>query len=357
MAWEHYKKLTSKDLQTASQRYERESSYGKTIGRGYMQGHLPFALPNEGQNCYRILPPPELSTIRYYGLNVFFHRNILPTKDICVCLASMAALPDIREVWKPMVEKFGSKCPICMMQTSDLWDTNPELAKTYFPEMKVLMWVLDLMLPEDHENYMTPLIFACAKTVAKEIVLRSSKPGTNIYIDVADPIEGVPVWFNREGKGMATKYTGVTLGDEPWPLSEEFDGAIPSLVSAVDVMTFDEIRQALSLDVGNGEGYVVNIPETEQEEVEKPACFGKEFGTYQDCEGECDFIEECEIACNETKQVQKPVAPKKPSAPSMPKKRVPLSPPSGATMQQSTTAEDMKARIREKIAKMRRDQQ
>lgn len=182
--------------------FDNKGKYGSNNSRPYINPDVPMYVPADGQNCIRIVDPIELIQLRVYFMDVFHHREVGYKNDYFLCDKEMGRGP----------------CPMCELVTPDLWDTDKELAKKRSPDMRRLMWVLDLQKPQ--EAHILKL-WSAPRTLSDEILTQSRRPDLNVYMDIAHPKEGVPVFFNRAGKGLYTKYTGVQLGQQAYPIGDD----------------------------------------------------------------------------------------------------------------------------------------
>jgi hypothetical protein len=144
------------------------------------------------------------------------------------------------------------------------------------------MWVLDLYLPQNDVNYLKPLIYSCPKTLMDEIITQSHRAEADSYVDASDPFVGAPVYFTRIGTGLKTKYTGVQLGQQAWPLPVELIDLMKPFADVLVIPTSDEVKAAYL-----GERVAVHAKAT------PPECYGQEYGSYADCPS-CSFKGDCE---------------------------------------------------------------
>jgi len=220
-AWEDYK---GKVTQDALKRKEEQFRKGD-VRRGYIVDDVEMYIPREGANVIRIVPPLEVSELAYYGLDVHFHRNVGLNNDYFLCLKRM----------------YGKPCYVCEQQTSQLWEEDRDLAKSYFPDHRVLMWVLDLG-SDDSEKL---LLWSCPRTLAEEILGQSHKKSADVYLDISDPFDGRKVFFDRIGQGRQTKYKNVQIDEEPFPLDEGLVEQLRSFSEILIVPTYEEVRDAM----------------------------------------------------------------------------------------------------------------
>lgn len=334
------------------------------------QGVIKMFIPKDGKNRIRIIRPFEFEDIGFYGMEVQFHRGIGEKGEdwygdyICNQLMSKIlkqAYPDDEEI-----KSMEKRCYHCEHQTSELWDSDPELAKTYFPERRIWFFVHDLLSEKPSEV----LLWSCPWTLHKEILGRSTKEESSVVIPVDHPDDGVPISFERHGKGVRTRYINVQVFKDPYPLD---DDVVDRMIEFKDVLvfaSFDEVKAA-SLNVHISEvdsdqqvdqdqittedtQLEDNVEQEEQQQPDPPSCFQKNFGEYYECDAEtdekCEFAKECENPPEP--EVKKPRRPsRKPSKPA-PAKKAPAkkAPAKNERPDGSSSSDDeKKAAIRKKI--------
>jgi hypothetical protein len=214
--------------------------YGGALGRPYIEPDVPIFVPHDGENCVRIVDPIELLELQCYYFDVFFHRNVGFRNDYFLCLRRHNI----------------TECPICASSSGELWDTNKDAAKALLPDNRRLMWVLDLKNPAE-ANILK--LWSAPRTLADEILAQSRDPEMDVIIEVSDPTTGVPVYFNRTGKGMLTKYSGVKLGQRPMPLGEDIAAQRFRFMDILIVPSPEEVEASF------------NMTETAPEVGEQPA--------------------------------------------------------------------------------------
>lgn len=241
MSWSK-KGVSQEDMEKRAE--QKGKRYGGSGGKGYMlDGVVKSFVPQEGENCIRIVEPIEVDEIGYYGFDVHFHREVGHSKDYYLCLKNMREI--LEKVYDKKVE---GRCFIEEQQTSEMWDTDPDLAKTYFSDHRVLMFVLDMNGKDPSEL----LLWSCAITLSEDIIGQSKRKGSNSYIDVSSPSDGHAVYFDRIGKGRSTKYKNVQIGDEAIPLPEQIEKDRVKFLDLLVVPTYDEVKDAF-LNVTDGE--------------------------------------------------------------------------------------------------------
>lgn len=216
------------------QAYENKGKYGSgNTGRPYINPDVPMYVPADGANCIRIVDPIELIQLKVYFMDVFIHREVGYKNDYFLCDKEHGRGP----------------CPMCELVTNDLWETDKELAKKYSPDMRRLIWVLDLQKPQE-ANILK--LWSAPRTLSDEILTQSRRPDLNIYLDIAHPQQGVPVFFNRSGKGLRTKYTGVQLGQQPYPIGDDIAFQRFEFNDILMWHTYDEFAAAMNIQGSGG---------------------------------------------------------------------------------------------------------
>jgi len=224
MGW-NYKGVSQEKMQKRAEM--KDSRYGSGARKGYLDNELYKSfIPRDGQNKLRIVPPLEVEQLEWYGMEVRFHRNVGLAKDYYLCLLRMGLGP----------------CPICELQTKELWDEDADLAKTYYPDHRVLVWVCDLMADNPYKEV---LLWSCPIGLAYDIHNVAQDKETGRFIDIMDPVKGAAVFFAREGKGLRTKYTGVQVGRSAVPLPDSVASQLKPFADLLVVPEYDEVKAAM----------------------------------------------------------------------------------------------------------------
>lgn len=253
MGWSK-KGVSQEDMEKRAE--QKGKRYGGSGGKGYILDNvIKSFVPQEGENCIRIVEPIEVDGLGYYGLDVHFHREVGHSKDYYLCLKNMREV--LEKVYNKKVE---GRCFVDEQQTSEMWDENPDLAKTFFPDHRVLMFVLDLNGKDPSEL----LLWSCAITLSEDIIGQSKRKGSNTYIDVSSPTDGHAVYFDRIGKGRSTKYKNVQVGDEAVPLPDQIEKDRVKFLDLLIIPTYDEVKDAF-LNVMDGETPSYDEPEEPEE--------------------------------------------------------------------------------------------
>ena len=308
----------------------------------YIQrGVIKMYVPREGKNRLRIIQPFEVIELGFFGMEMHFHRSVgdegEPLFGDYLCNSRMKNI--LRDCYEDI--QIPNTCFVCKQQTSELWDENPDLAKTYYPDRRMWLFVIDLLSDDKNEV----LLWSCPWTLQEEIVSRSSAEETGAYMDVSHPVTGVPVSFERVGKGKLTKYVNVQVFNNPLPLSDDVIDQMLEFRDLIVIPSAELVESAfLNASAGSvGNGRHVDREEKVDEEASgevaeegPPECFKKEYDAWKECET-CDYAEPCSAP------------PEKPSKPERPSKRTPKPKEKAGVKKEETGSESKKASIRDKI--------
>lgn len=249
------KGLSTEDLK---KQYEESQSFGRRAG--YTVSDVDVFKPRDGENCIRIVPPIELHEIKSYSIEAWVHFSVGINNTAFLCRKEMQR----------------KRCYICEQATPELWEEDEEKAKSYWPgPPRRLIWICDLKSDEPEKL----LLWSCPSTLYKEILGQSRKRDQDIMIDVSDEDSGVPVYFDKHGKGLRTKYSNVQLGEEAIPLDESVLDQRRTFEDAIIISEYKEVKQEfLNTEEEGSEDYNA---EEEPEEPE-PEEEGNELKTYTD---------------------------------------------------------------------------
>lgn len=210
------------------QAHQNIGKYGGLTGKPYINPDVPMYVPNDGENCIRIVDPIELIELQIYFFDVNFHREVGFRKDYFLCLARHNIGP----------------CAVCENATEDLWNTDKEAAKGFLPDMRRLMWVLDLKKPEE-ANILK--LWSAPRKLSDEILAQSRDPEMDVIQEVSHPYEGVPIYFTRTGKGLRTVYSGVKLARNPMPIDESIADQRFRFMDILIVPTYEEVHASFHM--------------------------------------------------------------------------------------------------------------
>jgi hypothetical protein len=304
--WPGYKPVTQegfqKQLNTAGV-YTRGQS---VIKKGYLKGNYPIYGPKEGENIIRIIPPLEIAELNSFAMDIWFHRNVGPNRDFLLCNKNL----------------FGDPCYVCSVPDDRMWTEQPDVAKTYYPEHKFLIWVLDLKLPQNAEKSGYPHIWPAPKTLVLDIISASEDKERKTFINPEHPELGMPIYFTRTGTRKETKYHGVQCGRNAMPISPELSKFMCYFTEELVVLPFEEgkkmaLGDSIYPETGASPMQAGPLPsgyEEVREEVVQtsrtPDCYGSGYGEYVECtDGQCSF----DSRCSELVKASLPSAPPVPN--------------------------------------------
>lgn len=159
---------------------------------------LPFYTVRDGDNIIRLLPA-MWQDATFPWLEVFIHYQIGANNSQFFCLLKMQNKP----------------CAICEeAKKATERGEKPEVVRTLYPQHRAIAWIIDRLEPSKG-----PVVWTMPyKNIAQQIITISfsRKTGEPVFVD--DPETGWDILFQKEGKGMLTKYSGVRKDDEPTPL-------------------------------------------------------------------------------------------------------------------------------------------
>lgn len=186
--------------QRSNDDWERRASQQGGNFQSYVSDEFRLYAIKKGENCIRILPP-TWEGAKHYGMDVWTHFSVGPDKATVLCPSKMAEQP----------------CPVCEARAQAEKRGDEDAAKEMRPNRRVLVWVIDR---KDEDK--GPLVWGMPWTLDRDIskVCRDRMTGKFYFVD--DPAEGFDVYFDRDGDGIGTKYTGVQLArratsvDEDW---------------------------------------------------------------------------------------------------------------------------------------------
>ena len=175
-------------------RYSREASGGYD---SYLDSECTFLKVREGESQIRIMPRTwdVKKGLDPWHLFIWIHRNVGPDNGTYLCLEKMK----------------GEACPLCEAR-----HVSAEEAKALQVSKRAVAWVID----RDNERAGPQVISMPIKTLFRDINNRSmDKSAGLIRIDHHE--HGYDVTFSREGTGLKTDYSNVTIARAPSRLCED----------------------------------------------------------------------------------------------------------------------------------------
>ncbi len=174
----------------------------------------------------RLLPIHPEDNINFYGMLVHIHTNVGVSGDQFLCLKKMK----------------NQACPICEQQ-AELWETEPDMAKSLYPTPRYLVWMVDLSIPKDKQRAQ---VWSCPRTAMDDVLGVSYKKATDEILNLADLDDGIAIYFDREKKQGSTfsQYKNFQLDDSPTPVKEEWVDGIISFSEVIEYASYDEVKNA-----------------------------------------------------------------------------------------------------------------
>lgn len=183
-----------RDPNVAKKRGDQSANDFDVIIRDDLKSFTP-----EGDKIIRILPPTWDSP-EHFGLDLHVHYGIGPDNQSYLCLDKMK----------------GEPCPICEERARAQADGDSDYADQLKPTKRVLYALVD----RDHEKEGVQF-WAAPWTIDRDIckLVVDKRTGDTLAID--DPEDGYDVEFSRTGKGINTKYTGISISRRPSELGND----------------------------------------------------------------------------------------------------------------------------------------
>ena len=169
--------------------WEKRASQKGGGFQGYILDDYRLYTLKKGENAIRILPPTwEGAT--HYGMDVHTHFGVGPDKATVLCPYRMV----------------NERCPICEARSLAEKRGDDDLSKELRSSRRVLVWLIDR---KDEDK--GPVIWGMPWTLDAAITKVSKDRTTGKFYHIDSPEEGFDVYFDRDGEGIGTKYTGVVL--------------------------------------------------------------------------------------------------------------------------------------------------
>ncbi len=204
--------------------------------------------PVEGKNRLRIMGVPGEM---HYSIPTNIHYGIGPDKAAYLC----------RKHNSPDVIGDDNRCPVCeealrrsieasrMPEGADKEQAKRDAGEFRHSSRRFAL-VIDRTRPEDGIQ-----IWNMPKSIAESLDEQMFDEDTNDFRELNDHYEGHDVGFKKEGTGINTKYSGVTVAPKPTPLSanegqmkawiEEFEGFKQS--DLLVAYSYDHIAEVMGL--------------------------------------------------------------------------------------------------------------
>lgn len=244
---------------------KRAEQDGGTFDNVIKSGFDTF-VAKQGSNCIRFLPP-TWEDQDHYGLDIWVHGFIGPTRGSYLCLQKMKNKP----------------CPICELEQELRKGGEAEEAKAVQARKKVLTWIID----RDGDEH-TPVLYMMGWTVDRDIsdLARNKRTGETLLID--HPDEGYDVTFTRKGQKLNTDYFGFAIDRSSSPIADkqkdqdtilEFiqENPLPDVLKYVSAEKLTQIVEGAAAE-----------PDEDDDEEEKPKKKGRARDADDEDESEDD---------------------------------------------------------------------
>lgn len=194
----------------------------------HIKGEFPTYKMKKGDNHVRILPP-TWEPADHYGYEAYVHYNVGPDKASVVC----------------NYKTFTTHCPICEARMKLEQKGDKDGAYQLRITKRVLTWALDMK-----DGGKSPVVWDMPWTLDRDIakVCKDKRTGEIYMID--DPENGYDVFFDKEGEGLTTKYTGIQLSRTPSAVNPRFldyiqENPIPQVLR---LRTYEEVKALFTGD-------------------------------------------------------------------------------------------------------------
>lgn len=161
------------------------------------------------ENSIRILPP-TWDDADHYAYDIYIHYGIGPDESSFICLDKLND-PD-------------EECPICEERAKAEAAGDSDYASSLKATKRPVCYVLDR--DEEDEG---PLLWAMPWTLDRDLSAQSFDKRSGEVIPLDDPYEGFDVSFSKTGKGMKTKYVGLSIGRRSSEASDDIDDIIDTI--------------------------------------------------------------------------------------------------------------------------------
>jgi hypothetical protein len=188
--------------------------------------------PAEAPNNVRILPP-TWPDAEHYGYDIHVHYGIGADNQAYLCLDKMRA----------------EACPICEERARAVKKGDEDYANDLKPSRRVAVYLIDR--EKEKEGV---LLWSMPWTVDRDISKVAQDKRSGEWYNIDNPDEGYDVFFDRDGKGQRTKYTGFQIDRRPSPLGKEewLDFAVEHPIP--DVLVFHDYEHILKVFGGQTRG-------------------------------------------------------------------------------------------------------
>jgi hypothetical protein len=217
----------------ATENWEARANQSGSDYEGFIKDEYRTYTPVGGENHVRILPPsPMWENANHYGCDVWVHYGVGPERASIICLYKMK----------------GEACPICEERVRAERAHDEDLARDLKPSRRVLAFILNRK-----DEGQGVLAWAMPYTIDRDINKACKDRSTGEYYHVDDPENGYDIYFDRDGEGLTTKYSGVSLARRPSAIPQKYwdwldDKPLP------EVLRWRDYAEVKRLYEGSGRG-------------------------------------------------------------------------------------------------------
>lgn len=198
---------------------KKRAAMGNTDFDKILKDGVKMWAPKDGPNTIRILPA-TWDDAEHFGLDVHVHYNIGPDKQSYLC---------------PVQMNVGDYCPICEERAVALKDGDTDYAKDLATRRRVLVYIIDR--DAEREGLQA---WAMPQSIDQDLAKVGQDRRTGAVLPIDHPYDGYDIEFDKEGKGINTKYKGLAiarnsseLGNDRW-LDEAEAAPLPTLLDVHD---------------------------------------------------------------------------------------------------------------------------
>lgn len=195
-----------------------------------LKPHIKMWSAKDGDNRVRILPP-TWPDARHFAFDIWVNYGVGPDRDSYLSLAKMRNEDD------PIAEELQRARNTAREGDKD----DEQYIKDLTPKRRELVYIIDR--DDEKEGVQA---WAMPWTLSRDIVSISADKSTGEVLPFDDPENGYDIDFTKTGKGVNTKYAGVSiarrssrLGKEEW-LDFAIDNPLPD---QLNFFTYEHIAK------------------------------------------------------------------------------------------------------------------
>lgn len=234
----------------------KATRYGDSNKDSMIKGEYPIFTPEQGTNKIRLLPTGD-----YWGIPVYLHWiDVDGNGRPYLCPKKMA----------------NKRCAVCDEWRKAKADNDADYAKQLSYSIKLLVWMIDRAKEADG-----PKLYMIPSGMEQNINGTAVDEETQEVLALDNPDEGYDIRFNKEGKGITTKYTAVlparkatALSDDPeqkeaW-LNYIMEHPLEKTLNVMDSDYLESVFRGENANAPLAEAQEESDPAPEAEEEEEP---------------------------------------------------------------------------------------